>query len=519
MKDKYNLPMITTVAMLCAAAGGCGSDSETNSSSTNDTEQREAANYSSGQYEAEHRYNDNNGTSKGRYSRSRWDWRSNTRPVADISGTHTFISGETIVLDGSGSYDEDGDTLRYYWRQVRGPRLAIDNRFNDTLSFIAPEVNEPTQVAFYLIVFDGMSVDIAGFSLQISPAVDGTPPTLTQRYPAADQTSVPTKVEVSLTFDEALSENSIDESSLTLTNSDTLIPGSVSYDDVSHSILFTPYNELAEGTRYTVSLGSGVQDIAGNPAQPESWEFVTAGAIDIPDDSGDDIPDDGSDDTPNDGGDDQPDDGTDDTPDDGADDNPDDGTDDNPGDGADDSPGNDSGDNPDNGTDDNPDDGSDDTPIDNSNYNLGPTTQQTINACMDEADKQMLTLVNNARAQTRSCGTESYQSAPALAWNCQLENAATAHSESMADNNYFSHTGQDGSSPGDRITAAGYNWRTYGENIAAGYRDAESVMDGWLTSPGHCANLMNSRFKDIGVGVVNGTGTYGIYWTQNFAAQ
>jgi uncharacterized protein YkwD len=163
-------------------------------------------------------------------------------------------------------------------------------------------------------------------------------------------------------------------------------------------------------------------------------------------------------------------------------------------------------------------DGADNTD-DDPTYNLGPTTQQTIDKCMDDADKQMLTLVNNARAQTRSCGTMSYQAAPAVAWNCQLENAAYGHSASMAENNYFSHTGQDGSSPGDRISAAGYDWRTYGENIAAGYRDAETVMDGWLTSAGHCANIMNSSFEDIGVGVANGNGSYGIYWTQVFAAQ
>ncbi|MEJ2620559.1 MAG: CAP domain-containing protein, partial [Candidatus Thiodiazotropha sp.] len=244
---------------------------------------------------------------------------------------------------------------------------------------------------------------------------------------------------------------------------------------------------------------------------------------DKPDDGSDDKPDDGSDDKPDDGSDDKPDDGSDDKPDDGSDDKPDDGSDDKPDDGSDDKPDDGSDDKPDDGSDDKPDDGSDDNPDDgyndNSNYNLGDTTQQTIDACMDEADKQMLTLVNNARAQTRSCGTESFQAAPALAWNCQIENAATAHSRSMADNNYFNHTGQDGSSPGDRISAAGYSWRTYGENIAAGYQSAESVMEGWLNSPGHCSNLMNSRFKDIGVGVVNGSGTYGIYWTQDFAAQ
>ncbi|MEJ2620460.1 MAG: Ig-like domain-containing protein, partial [Candidatus Thiodiazotropha sp.] len=333
--DKYNLPVITTIAMLCAAASGCGSDSETNSSSTNDTEQRESTNYASGQYDAEYRYSDNN-TSKRRYQRSRWDWNSNNRPVADIIGAHTYFSGETVLLDGSGSYDEDGDELRFYWRQAKGPKIALENCFNDSLSFIAPEVDEPTQVTFYLIVFDGMSVDIAGFSLQISPAEDGVAPTITHRYPDADQTSVSTKAMISLTFDEALSESSINESSLTLSSSDILVPGSVSYDDVSHSIIFTPNSSLAEETQYTVTVGNGIQDIAGNPAQPESWNFTTGPNEDTPDDGSDDKPDDGSDDKPDDGSDDKPDDGSDDNPDDGSDDNPDDGSDDKPDDGSDD---------------------------------------------------------------------------------------------------------------------------------------------------------------------------------------
>jgi uncharacterized protein YkwD len=453
LKEKYNLSVITTLAMLCTAISGCG-DSGQNTSSTNDTEQREAEKFDSAQYNPDYYNGIQNRASKNTQWLSRYDWFTNNRPIADISGTHTFFSGETVTLDGSGSYDEDGDELIFYWRQTQGPQIALDNRYGDTLTFIVPEVSEPTQFDFFLIVYDGMLADLAGFSLQVSPVSENTPPSITQRYPLPDQTDVATDTEISVTFNEAISENSIDATSLILSNSGSLIPGNVSYDDVSHSITFSPNAELDEGTKYIVTLGDNILDVAGNLVPSESWEFVTTGGNDSADD--------------------------------GADDNPDD---------------------------------VDDNPDDNATYNLGPTTQQTIDECMDEADKQMLTLVNNARAQTRSCGSMSYQAAPAVGWNCRLESAAYGHSVSMAENNYFSHTGRDGSNPGDRISAAGYDWTTYGENIAAGYSDAETVMDGWLTSAGHCANLMNSSFKDIGVGVANGNGSYGIYWTQVFAAQ
>ncbi|MCG8488530.1 MAG: Ig-like domain-containing protein [Chromatiales bacterium] len=155
-----------------------------------------------------------------------------------------------------------------------------------------------------------------------------------------------------------------------------------------------------------------------------------------------------------------------------------------------------------------------------SSYNLGSTSQATIDACMSENDKLMLTLVNNARAVSRDCGATSYGAVEAIAWHCQLETAAQNHSTSMADNDFFSHTGLDGSSPGDRITAAGYNWRAYAENIAAGYNDEEAVMTAWLESPGHCANIMNTSVTEMGAGVAeNSSARYRIYWTQNFADQ
>jgi uncharacterized protein YkwD len=105
---------------------------------------------------------------------------------------------------------------------------------------------------------------------------------------------------------------------------------------------------------------------------------------------------------------------------------------------------------------------------------------------------------------------------PALRTDARLGQSAYGHSADMAQQNYFSHTGLDSSTPGTRITAAGYPWTTYGENIAAGYRSAKAVMLGWMASTGHCQNILRSSFADIGVGAASGPGLYGVYWTQNF---
>ncbi|MEU3223002.1 sigma-70 family RNA polymerase sigma factor [Streptomyces sp. NPDC006976] len=119
--------------------------------------------------------------------------------------------------------------------------------------------------------------------------------------------------------------------------------------------------------------------------------------------------------------------------------------------------------------------------------------------------QQVVALVNTERAK-EGCGPVS--------GNAQLTTAAQRHSEDMAAHDYFSHTSQDGSGPGDRITAAGYRWSTYGENIAKGQRTPADVMNSWMNSPGHRANILNCAFKELGVGIQNSSG--GIVWTQDF---
>ncbi|MBV2354074.1 sigma-70 family RNA polymerase sigma factor [Streptomyces sp. J2-1] len=122
---------------------------------------------------------------------------------------------------------------------------------------------------------------------------------------------------------------------------------------------------------------------------------------------------------------------------------------------------------------------------------------------------QVVALVNKERSKA-GCGP--------VAENADLDQAARGHSDDMAARNFFEHSNPDGADPGKRITAAGYRWSTYGENIAKGQPTPASVMDSWMNSPGHRANILNCSFKEIGVGVHNG-GSGGPWWTQDFGAR
>ena len=129
---------------------------------------------------------------------------------------------------------------------------------------------------------------------------------------------------------------------------------------------------------------------------------------------------------------------------------------------------------------------------------------------------RVVELVNAARSQGRKCGRERYAAAPPLSVSRDLNDAAADHARDMARRKYFEHRGRDGSQPKDRVLRAGYQSRLTGENIALGPESAEEAVAGWLDSPGHCANIMDARFKDIGVAVATGRGRGQIYWVQNF---
>lgn len=157
-------------------------------------------------------------------------------------------------------------------------------------------------------------------------------------------------------------------------------------------------------------------------------------------------------------------------------------------------------------------------PDDNTSYNLGNTSQNVIDQCMSDNDKQMLTQVNIARSQPRDCSSVNYPAVAPLAWHCTLDDVAYAHSRDMGDYNFFSHTGSDGLAVGDRVRNAGYDWSAVGENIAAGQQTIDIVMATWLDSPGHCANIMDSAYKEFGAASYSVYGSdYPLYWTQVFA--
>lgn len=135
-------------------------------------------------------------------------------------------------------------------------------------------------------------------------------------------------------------------------------------------------------------------------------------------------------------------------------------------------------------------------------------------------EARVLELVNAARAQSRRCGDRELVAAPPLTLASELTAAAARHARDMALNGSFRHQGSDGSESAQRVTAAGYRWRSTGENIAAGQRTAETVVAAWLESPAHCANLMNRAFNDMGVAfALAPSGSPDTYWTQVFGTR
>lgn len=136
-----------------------------------------------------------------------------------------------------------------------------------------------------------------------------------------------------------------------------------------------------------------------------------------------------------------------------------------------------------------------------------------------DAGRIILQAVNVARASARICGEHAFAPAPPLQWSAALGDAALAHSRDMATRRYFNHRAKDGSEAAERATRAGYRWRRVGENIAFGQRTPEEAVAGWLDSPGHCANIMNRDFTEMGAayGVTQEQQAGVIYWTQVFA--
>lgn len=138
-------------------------------------------------------------------------------------------------------------------------------------------------------------------------------------------------------------------------------------------------------------------------------------------------------------------------------------------------------------------------------------------SCRDDLTT-VLTLINELRTQQQTCGSESYGPVNELTWNPLLTSAAQVHSDNMANYDFFNHTGLDESTVATRVTAQGYTWSYVAENIAAGQTTAQSVVDAWMSSDGHCKNIMNENLTEMGLACSeNNDVTYTYYWTQVFA--
>ena len=148
---------------------------------------------------------------------------------------------------------------------------------------------------------------------------------------------------------------------------------------------------------------------------------------------------------------------------------------------------------------------------------LGAPFAPQVALTQEEAGQRVLALVNRARAVARTCGDKPFAPVKPLSYNVVLARASLTHAADMAQKNYFSHDGRDGSNPAQRVERAGYKYRTTGENIAAGMTTAESAVEGWIKSPPHCANLMSAAYTEMGVAfAINPKSELGVYWAQAF---
>ncbi|GAB3082542.1 CAP domain-containing protein [Micromonospora schwarzwaldensis] len=134
----------------------------------------------------------------------------------------------------------------------------------------------------------------------------------------------------------------------------------------------------------------------------------------------------------------------------------------------------------------------------------GTTARTTSSGGLSAELQQVVDLVNQERAKA-GC--------KALGVDSKLTLAAQRHSQDQADHKTMTHDGSDGSDVGQRLDRAGYAWRAYGENVAWNQQSPAAVMDAWMNSPGHRANILNCSFTEIGVGVARSNGPY---WTQDF---
>jgi uncharacterized protein YkwD len=149
-------------------------------------------------------------------------------------------------------------------------------------------------------------------------------------------------------------------------------------------------------------------------------------------------------------------------------------------------------------------------PVDSSTSDPIPSDPPPAPSAPPEASNAARALLDAHNQVRRSAGL------PELSLNGALQHAAEGHATWMARTGRMSHTGDGGSRFWDRAHAAGYRGRGGGENIAMGYRGVESVIQGWMSSPGHRANILREPFREAGFAVA--TGPRGAFWCAVFGS-
>jgi uncharacterized protein YkwD len=137
-----------------------------------------------------------------------------------------------------------------------------------------------------------------------------------------------------------------------------------------------------------------------------------------------------------------------------------------------------------------------------------------------EREAELLDLINEAREAGAVCPSGPQPAVAAVPWDNALGRAARAHAEDMAQQNYFDHVSLDGRQFFDRVNAQGYGGVPRSENLAAGSDDPETTLSQWLSSDGHCLNLMDPTAVAVGLGYARDDDSDWVhYWVQVMGAR
>jgi uncharacterized protein YkwD len=157
--------------------------------------------------------------------------------------------------------------------------------------------------------------------------------------------------------------------------------------------------------------------------------------------------------------------------------------------------------------------------INQATMTTGGSTVTAASSCsLPQFQASLIAEINRRRASARSCGSRgAFAAAAPLTWNSNLFIAALGHAQDMIAHGFFSHTGSNGSSVADRVAATGYGWSSVAENIAGGQPTVARVVEAWMNSDGHCANVMHPTVTEFAVACVYNPTNQSNYWVMDMA--